>query len=69
MIPHISLGALSTAWTFFFQIKIKKKYVVIKKINIKKKFPLNKQFTNFYSYHNLIQEKYKQYVYDDHKLI
>lgn len=70
MIPHISLGALSTAWTFFFQIKIKKnQYVVIKKINIKKKIPLNKQFTNFYSYHNLIQEKYKQYVYDDHKLI
>lgn len=23
----------------------------------KEKFPLNKQFTNFYSYHNLIQEK------------
>lgn len=39
MIPHIILGALSTAWTgVFFQIKIKKnQYIVIKKINIKKK--------------------------------
>lgn len=70
MIPHIILGALSTAWTVFFSNQKKKKSIYRDKENqYKKKFPLNKQFTNFYSYHNLIQEKYKQYVYDDHKLI
>lgn len=43
----------------FFQIKIKKKSIYSDKENQykKEKFPLNKQFTNFYSYHNLIQEK------------
>lgn len=59
MIPHIILGGLSTALTVFFKIKIKKnQYIMIKKINMKKKhFPLNKDFTNFYSFHTLIQEK------------
>lgn len=44
---------------FFFQIKIKKKSIYSDKENQykKKKIPLNKQFTNFYSNHNLIQEK------------
>lgn len=38
MIPHIILGALSTAWTgFFFQIKIKKKSIYSDKENQYKK--------------------------------
>lgn len=63
-------GSVKYCMDLFFSNQNKKKSICSdKKINIKKKFPLNKQFTNFYSYHNLIQEKYKQYVYDDHKLI
>lgn len=59
MIPHIILGALSTALTvFFLNQNLKNQYIMIKKINMKKKkFPLNKEFTNFYSFHTLIQEK------------
>lgn len=55
----------------FFQIKIKKnQYIVIKKINIKKKnFRKTNSLQIFTRIIILFKKKYLQYVDDDHKFI
>lgn len=55
----------------FFQIKIEKnQYIVIKKINIKKKnFRLTNSLQIFTRIIILFKKKYLQYVDDDHKFI